>query len=245
FGMLIVPVLRDDLDDVIYQEIDLIATMDKLVTVRKTPQGEKPFDPAAAQAACRPDDAIGLAVYHLVDDVAERFLDLVDGLDDEIEQLEDGIESWDSDRIRRRIGDLRHDILHIRRTLAPTRDAVRQVVDDRIELDNAEMFTRDVELNFGGAYDKLMRANDGLELSRDLVAGARDYHQAKVANDQNDVMKRLTLIASILLLPTFIVGLYGQNFKHIPELAWTQGYGWSWLLIIATTLGQLAFFKWR
>ena len=51
----------------------------------------------------------------------------------------------------------------------------------------------------------------------------RDYHQAKIANDQNEVMKRLTAIASILLLPTFIVGLYGQNFAHMPELNWGTG----------------------
>jgi len=66
---------------------------------------------------------------------------------------------------------------------------------------------------------------DGLELSRDLVAGVRDYLQSKIANDQNEVMKKLTVIASVLLLPTFIVGLYGQNFKHhFPELGWQWGY---------------------
>jgi magnesium transporter len=100
-----------------------------------------------------------------------------------------------------------------------------------------------VELSFGGAYDKLLRAKDGLELSRDLVAGARDYHQSKVSNEQNEVMKRLTVIAALLLVPTFIVGLYGQNFVKIPELHWTWGYWWSWGLIVVTTIGQLAFFK--
>ena len=77
--------------------------------------------------------------------------------------------------------------------------------------------------------------SDGLDLSRDLLAGARDYHQAKIANDQNEVMKRLTVIASVLLVPTFIVGLYGQNFRHIPELAWGFGYWWSWGWILVTT----------
>ena len=85
-----------------------------------------------------------------------------------------------------------------------------------------------VELHFADAYDKLLRATEGLETSRDLVAGVRDYFQAKIANDQNEVMKRLTVIASLLLVPTFIVGLYGQNFRHIPELHWGFGYAWSW-----------------
>ncbi len=65
----------------------------------------------------------------------------------------------------------------------------------------------------------------------------RDYSQAKIANDQNEVVKRLTAIASILLVPTFIVGLYGQNFiRSMPELRWRFGYEWSWGLIIVTTI---------
>ena len=58
-------------------------------------------------------------------------------------------------------------------------------------------------------------------------------------------MKRLTVIASLLLVPTFIVGLYGQNFIHIPELHWGFGYAWSWGLIIATTIAQLVFYRWK
>jgi magnesium transporter len=109
--------------------------------------------------------------------------------------------------------------------LGPTRDAVRRVLDNRVELRGREFFTRDVELSFADAYDKLLRASDGLELSRDLVAGVRDYLQTRIANDQNDVMKRLTVIASLVLVPTFIVGVYGQNFRVIPELHWGFGYG--------------------
>ena len=90
---------------------------------------------------------------------------------------------------------------------------------------------------------KLLRAFDGLELSRDLLASVRDYHQSKIANDQNDVMKRLTVIASLILLPTFIVGLYGQNFVHMPELRWHWGYAFSWALIVGTTILQLIWFR--
>src|SRR5436190_1443125 len=102
----------------------------------------------------------------------------------------------------------------------------------------------DVEIAFNSAYDKLLRAFDGLELSRDLIASVRDYLQAKVANDQNEVMKTLTVIASLLLLPTFIVGLYGQNFQHhFPEIHWQFGYGFSWAVIVVTTGIQLWFFR--
>lgn len=246
FGVLLIAVAVPDDDIVFFQELNLVMTREVLLTVRKTPpDGRAPYDPAPALQACRDHESIGMLVYHLVDDVAERFLDLVDALTDEIEELEEGIDHWDSEKIRRRISDLRHDMLDIRRTVAPLRDAIRQVVDNRIDFDGEEVLTREVELNFAAAFDKLLRATDGIDLARDLVAGARDYHQAKVANDQNDVMKVLTVIASVLLLPTFIVGLYGQNFVDIPELHWHYGYAYAWGLIIVTTIGQLAFFKWK
>jgi magnesium transporter len=243
FGVLLVPALVKEEDRVFYQEVDLVLTEHTLLTVRKTPDGDPPFELASAKASCRPDEPPGMHAYHLVDEVAERFLDLVDDLNDEIDELEDHVEDWPAPRVRERLSELRHDILHIRRTLAPTRDAVRAVVDDRIELERGELFTRDVELSFGAAYDKLMRAVDGLEISRDLVSGVRDYYQSKIANDQNEVMKALTVVAALLLFPTFVVGVYGQNFDHMPELHWRIGYAFSWAVIIVSTCLQLWFFR--
>jgi magnesium transporter len=246
FGVFLIPVVVPEEDVVFYQEVDLIVTGDALLTVRKTPQsGRAPFESESARDSCREHEPLGMIVYHLVDDLAERYLDLVDHINDEIDELEDNVEAWSNERVRQRLSGLRHDLLHIRRTLAPMRDAVRAVVDDRIELEGTELFPHDVELAFGAAYDKFLRAFDGLELSRDLVASVRDYHVAKIANDQNEVTKRLTVIASVLLLPTFIVGLYGQNFRHIPELGWAFGYWWAWAWIVVTTIAQLAFFRWK
>ena len=247
FGVLLVAVAVPDEDDVFYQEIDLIITHDTLLTVRKTPHGNRAAcDVDIVKQTVKPTDSAGMMAYRLVDEIAERYLDLVDALDEEIDELEDKVESQPAETTRGRISALRHDLLHIRRTLSPMRDAVRRVIDGVVDVeDGPEVFPQDVEVAFNAAYDKLMRAFDGLELSRDLLAGVRDSHQAKIANDQNEVMKRLTVIASLLLLPTFIVGLYGQNFRHIPELAWGFGYWWSWGWIIATTIGQLVFFRWK
>jgi magnesium transporter len=244
-GVLLVAVAVPSEDRIYYQEVDFILTEERFITVSKTPPGEHPFDPRPAKEACRDDEPIGMYLFRLFDEVAERYLDLIDDLNGEIDELEDAVEIWSAAKIRDRISSLRHDLLHIRRTLAPTRDAARNIMDDRVELDQVEIFPREVDLHFADAYDKLLRASDGLEISRDLVAGVRDYFQSKISNDQNEVMKRLTAIASILLLPTFIVGLYGQNFHHIPELGWTFGYWWSWGWIVGTTIAQLAWFRWK
>jgi magnesium transporter len=232
-------------DRVFYQEIDAVVTHDVLLTVSKTQPGETPYDPRPVRESCLPDDEAGMMLYRLVDDIAEHYLDLVDALDGEIDELEDNVEASPADVTRNRLSELRHDLLHIRRTLAPTRDAVRRIVDNVIEVDEGEpVFPHDVEIAFNSAYDKLLRALDGLELSRDLINSTRDYLQTKIANDQNEVTKKLTAVASILLVPTFIVGLYGQNFRHhFPELAWRYGYLWSWGLIIVTTIIQLVFYR--
>ena len=247
FGVFLVAICVRDEDRVFYQELDVVATRERLVTVRKTPERGHPFDPTPARESVRKDNdmRVGLMLYRLIDLIAEYFLDLVDALNDEIDELEEGIETWTSNQISGRISVLRHDLLHVRRTVAPTRDAIRRIVDRRIDVgEGPELLPRDIELDFADAYDKLLRAMDGLDLSRDLLASARDYHQAKIANDQNEVTKRLTVIASVLLVPTFIVGLYGQNFKHVPELGWGFGYWWSWGWIALTTALQLAFFRW-
>jgi magnesium transporter len=93
--------------------------------------------------------------------------------------------------------------------------------------------------------DKLMRATESLEYSRDLLAAVRDYQATQIANKQNEITQRLAVVASLLLVPTFIVGVYGQNFKDLPETSWHFGYGFSWALIIVVTIGQLVFFRWK
>ena len=245
FGVFLVAVAARERDSVYYQEIDLVITHDTLLTVRKTsPEGRTACDVDAARQAAKPDDPAGMLAYRLLDEIAERYLDLVDALDEEIDELEDRVEEQPAELTRARISTLRHDLLHIRRTLAPMRDAVRRVIDGTVDVEvGEEVFPKEVEVAFNAAYDKLLRAFDGLELSRDLLASVRDYHQAKIANDQNEVMKRLTVIASLLLLPTFIVGLYGQNFVDIPELRWRFGYGYVWAVIVVTTAAQLWWFR--
>ena len=128
----------------------------------------------------------------------------------------------------------------MRRVIGPTREAFHKVVDKRVDVEGRELLPHEVEIAFGDAYDKLLRAVDGLDLARDLLAGSRDYLQAKISNDQNEVMKKLTVIASLLLAP------HVHRRPLRPELPpplsgapWQYGYLWSWFLIIATTVLQL------
>ena len=245
FGVFVIPVAITEEDRLVYQECDVVLNEHTIVTVRKTPPDGPPFTLGDVHEICKDREVPpGLIAYHVVDDVAEGFLDLIDDLIAEIDELDDHVDDWPPQQIRRRLSDLRHDVLKIRKTLSPTRDAVRRVIDDRVDLEGQVLFPREVEIRFGDAFDKLLRSTEGLDTARDLIAGVRDYHQAKVSNDQNEVMKRLTVVASLFLPPTFIVGIYGQNFDILPELHWAQGYGFSWFLVVSSTIGQLIFF-WR
>ena len=247
FGVLLVAVVVPNEDRVFYREIDLVLTPDVAMTVRKTPPGEEPFDLSEVQEACdaHGSPSTGLVAYYLVDEIAEGYLQLIDVLNDEIDELENGIESWPTERVRMRLSELRHDVLQIRRTLSPTRDAVRRVVDGRVDVGENEVFDRSLELDFADAYDKLLRATEALDISRELITGAREFHQSKIGQEQNEIVKKLAVIASLLLFPTFLVGVYGQNFDHLPELQWRHGYAFSWAVIVVTTIGQLAFFRWK
>ncbi len=249
FGILLAPHFDRKADLLIYQEVDLVITEELLLTIRKTPPGYEPFDLAGVRETCemRGHFQPGMVTFHLIDEIAERYLDLLDDIDDEIDELEEHIDDWTPERIRVRLSALRHDLLRIRRALAPTRDAVRRVVDGSVDVTNGELqheiFPQDVERAFSGVLDKLLRASESFEFSRDLLAAVRDYQQSKVANDQNEVTKRLTAIAAILLFPTFVVGVYGQNFDHMPELHWRLGYAFSWAVIIVVTIAQVVYFR--
>jgi magnesium transporter len=250
FGVLVLAVLDAERDLLFYQEIDLLLSRDKVVTIRKTPpDGGRVFDVENVQQTCSARENVppGVVAYHLFDEVAEGYLDLLDGMDEEIDELEEHVDDWPPERLRKRVSDIRHDLLHVRRTLAPTRDAVRGVVDGRIDIEagllRREVFPEEVERAFGGVLDKLLRATESLELARDLLSAVRDYHATQISVDQNEVTKRLTAIAALLLFPTFVVGVYGQNFDHMPELHWRFGYAYSWGLIVLITVAQLVFFR--
>ena len=212
-GIVVAAVLDPEGNHIYYQEVDLIITREQIVTIRKTSPDEEAYDPTTVEDICSHKQHLppGRILYYLFEDVAERYLDLLDGLDEEVDELEENLTGWPSERVRRRLSELRHDLLRVRRTLSPTRDAVRGVVDGRIDIDHG-MFRREI-------------------FSEEI--------------EQNEVIKRLTVTASLLLFPTFIVGVYGQNFDHMPELHWYLGYVFSWGLIALATVGQLVFFRWK
>ena len=247
FGVLLAPVAVPEEDRVFYQEIDLVLTPEVAIDGAQDAARRAALRPLSARAGVRRTRKPHLGRDRVLPPRRDRGAvpQLIDVLDDEIDELEDGIDHWPSEQVRKRLSELRRDVLQIRRTLTPTRDAVRRVVDGRVDVGDDLVFDRAHELDFADAYDKLLRATEALDISRELITSARDFHQSKIGQEQNEIVKRLTVVASLILFPTFLVGVYGQNFDHIPELHWHYGYAYSWAVIVVTTIGQLMFFRWK
>ena len=126
FGVLMAARPIPEEDRVAYHEIDFIASPELLVTVRKTTTDGTPYDLAGLHPAAAQDQPVGELVYRLVDDVADSYLGFLDAAYVEIEELEDEMDRWPASRVRSRISDLRHELLHGRRTVAATRAAVQE-----------------------------------------------------------------------------------------------------------------------
>ncbi len=245
FGVLVAARPLPHEDRVSYLEVDLVATPAVVVTVRKSPGGGgEPFDVSALHPAADDDAHAGELVYRLIDEIAESFLESLDAVYAEIEELEDGLDDWPPKRVRMRLVDLRHELLHSRRTVAATRSAVRRVLDGRIEVGDHALFPPNVERLFADTYETLVRVAEELDIARDLLAGVRDHHQSKVVEGQGEVAKKLTVIASLVLVPSFIASYFGQNFESaFDDTYWSIGVSTG--LIVVSTIIQLAIFRWR
>jgi magnesium transporter len=245
FGVLVAARAVPDEDRVVYLEIDLVATPSLLLTVRKSPaESGDPFEPVGLHPAVHDAAPAGVLVHRLTDDVVDSFVTSVDALYAEIEELEDGIDDWQPSRVRSRISDLRHELLLARRTVSATRAAVRRILDGRVEIGDHGLFPARVELLFAETGETLVRVTEELDIARELLAGVRDHHQSKIVEGQGDIAKKLTVVASLVLVPSFIVGFYGQNFAGaFDEAYWSIGF--SSMLILVSTVIQLALYRWR
>ncbi len=238
------PVARPGEGRVAYLELDVVATPTTVVTVRKTGPGGDVAPVDGITARIEAGSPCGGVFHGAVDDAADAFLDLVDGMYESIDDLEGDIEHLSGPDVRRRIALLRNELLLARRAASGTRGIARRIVDGRVDVGKSELFPADVEARFVDTYETLVRVTEELDVARDLLGGVRDYYQAKIAEQQNEVSKKLTVIASLVLVPSFIVGFYGQNF--VGEFReWYWGIGISLGLILGTTVVQLVLFRWR
>lgn len=158
-------------------------------------------------------------IYCLVDNVVDRYFLLLERLGEEIEELEERVLTMPEPQTARDVHRLRRELLLVRKAIWPLREVLGGLLRGESGLvgDSVRPFLRDV-------YDHTIEIIDTLETFRDMAAGMLDVYLSSVSNKLNEVMKFLTMISTIFIPLTFIAGVYGMNFKLMPELEWPWGY---------------------
>ena len=180
-------------------------------------------------------------LYRILDALTDSFFPLLGEMDDEIDELEAAVIAGPTDQQLQRLFALKRELVAMRKVISPQRDLFASSIDRISALPGLELDERDY---FRDIYDHLIRISDLIDSYRDLLSGATDLYLSTVSNRQNDVMKQLTVIATIFLPLAFITGFFGQNFgflvRHIGS-AWAfWGIGLGSML--ATCIALLMFF---
>ena len=177
-------------------------------------------------------------VYRLIDSVVDNYFIIIEKIEERVEDLEEVITADMEGDHMKAIQHMKREIITLKRALLPLREAVSGLekgVTDLVDPENEKYF-KDV-------YDHLIQIADSLENNREVLSGLMDMHLANMSNRMNQVMKVLTVIATIFIPLTFIAGIYGMNFDNMPELHYENGYYVVWGVMIAVLLIMLFFFR--
>ena len=176
--------------------------------------------------------------YALMDAVVDGYFVALEQIGDHIETIEMEIVEEPETVHMKEIHRLKREILFLRRSVWPLREEISSILktDSRLVNDSTRFYLRDV-------YDHTIRVIDMVETYRDILSSMHDIYLSSVSNRMNEVMKVLTIIATIFIPLTFVVGVYGMNFDRMPELHWRWGYTFVWGLMGFMSIAMVAFFR--
>ena len=168
------------------------------------------------------------------DAVVDHYFVVLEHFGEKIEKEEDTVLSNPGPQTAAAIHDLRRGMAFMRKSVWPLRDALGQILRSE-----SALIGRETDIYFKDVYDHSLRIIDTVETYRDTLSGLMDMYLSTVSNRMNEVMKTLTIMASIFIPLTFIAGVYGMNFQNMPELKWRWGY--FGILAFMATVGVALF----
>lgn len=178
-------------------------------------------------------------IFHLVvDDMVDAYLPVLEQMDDALDTIEDEVFLRPSNRTLHRILRMKKDVMRMRRISTHQREVL-----NRLSRGEFSLVTEEERIYYRDVYDHLVRIADLADTYRDLISGTLDAYLSVVSNRLNEVMKTLTIIATIMLPLSLIAGIYGMNFKFLPELEWPYGYFFALGLMAVIALGMLLYFR--
>jgi len=176
--------------------------------------------------------------YALLDAIVDNYFIVLEKIAESIESLEAQVITNPEAKTLEQIHNLKRELVYLRKSVWPLRDAVGVLEREETNLisDRTIFFLKDV-------HDHTIQVIDTTETLRDIIASMQDLYLSSVSNRMNSIMKVLTIIATLFIPLTFIVGIYGMNFKFMPELEWRWGYAFVWVIMVVVGLAMLFYFK--
>ncbi len=176
--------------------------------------------------------------YSLLDAVVDNYFFILEKTGEQIEQLEERVVSQPKPETMQEIHKLKRMMIFLRRSVWPLREVISNLERGESSLiqETCRIYLRDV-------YDHTIQVIDSVETFRDMLSGMHDTYLSSISNRMNEIMKVLTIIATIFIPLTFIAGIYGMNFRLMPELEWKWGYFAVWIVMIAVAALMVVFFR--
>jgi len=219
-------------------ELDMVAGKNFLVTFH----GGRPINAETVTGRIRahPEMAkqgAGFLLYVALDEVVDSFFPALDAIADQVEDLEEAVFEGRSE-VQGQLFGLRKDLVAVRRVAGPMRDTMITLLRRDLGL-----FNREAQRYLQDVYDHLVRIVESVEDYQDLAAGALEANLVVVSNKVNVVARNLAAYAAIFAVVTMVSGIYGMNFRHMPELGWRFGYAWALALMLGGAGGLYVYFK--
>jgi len=226
--------------NIIDEQVSLILGENYVITFQEQP-GDI-FDPIRERIRSRKfritKSKSDYLAYSLIDAIVDNYFVILEELGDRVELIEEDLLLTPSQDTLQEIHSLKRKMVSLRRSVWPLREVVNNL--DRTESPlikkTTKIFVRDV-------YDHTIQVIDTIENYRDILTGMLDIYLSSLSNRMNEVMKILTIIATIFIPLTFIAGVYGMNFDYMPELKWHWGYFAVWLVMIVIAIIMLFYFR--
>jgi magnesium transporter len=176
--------------------------------------------------------------YALIDAIVDHYFLILEKLGENIEDLEEDLLENPSPETLQTLHEMKREMIYLRKQIWPIRELINSLVKGESSLINesTRLFFRDI-------YDHTIQIIDTIESYRDILSGMLDIYLSTLSNKMNEVMKVLTIIATIFIPITFVAGIYGMNFKFMPELEWRWGYVMVWAIIVVVVGIMIGFFK--
>ncbi|HZJ19420.1 MAG TPA: magnesium/cobalt transporter CorA [Pricia sp.] len=176
--------------------------------------------------------------FALLDAIVDNYFAVLEYLNDKIDVLEEAVYSDPNPEVAKKIQEMKKEVLRVRRWIYPVKELVSRLIDTDHPLiaKETKIFLRDV-------LDHAIEVNESIQIYREMSMSLMEMYMSNMSNKMNEVMKVLTIMASIFIPLTFIAGIYGMNFDHMPELHYEYGYYVVWGVMILLFVGMMIYFR--